>query len=75
MAGSALDMATAVRNTVIHLKQPLAQALKMASLYPAQYLKLPATHGRLILGSPADFVQLNTQQQVISTWIGGARVC
>ena len=75
LAGSALDMATAVRNTVTHLKQPLAQALKMASLYPAQYLKLPATHGRLILGSPADFVQLNTQQQVISTWIGGARVC
>lgn len=75
LAGSALDMATAVRNTVTHLKQPLAQALKMASLYPAQYLKLPATHGRLILGSPADFVQLNTQQQVISTWIGGAQVC
>ena len=33
-------MATAVRNTVTHLKQPLAQALNMASLYPAQYLQL-----------------------------------
>jgi N-acetylglucosamine-6-phosphate deacetylase len=40
LAGSALDMATAVRNTVTHLKQPLAQALNMASLYPAQYLQL-----------------------------------
>ena len=49
-------------------------ALDMASLYPAQYLQLPATHGRLIPGSPADFVQLNTQQ-VISTWIGSAQVC
>ena len=74
LAGSVLDMATAVKNSVEHLQLPLSEALKMASLYPAQYINLPTTHGRLIVGSPANFVQLDTNQQVISTWIGGEQL-
>ncbi|AUL75364.1 N-acetylglucosamine-6-phosphate deacetylase [Pseudoalteromonas sp. 13-15] len=74
LAGSVLDMATAVKNSVEHLQLPLSEALKMASLYPAQYINLPTTNGRLIVGSPANFVQLDTNQQVISTWIGGEQL-
>ena len=38
LAGSDLDMASAVRNTVRRLGLPLAEALRMASLYPAAFL-------------------------------------
>lgn len=72
LAGSALDMASAVKNSVAHLNVSLSEALRMASLYPAQYINLPDTYGRLVLGSPADFVQLDAQQQVTGVWIGGS---
>lgn len=74
LAGSVLDMATAVRNCVNYLHVPLSEALKMASLYPAKYIGLPAQYGRLVVGSRADFVEFNDQQQVTSTWIGGAQL-
>ena len=74
LAGSVLDMATAVRNCVNYLHVPFSEALKMASVYPAKYIGLPAQYGRLVVGSRADFVELNDQQQVTSTWIGGAQL-
>ncbi|MBB1448614.1 N-acetylglucosamine-6-phosphate deacetylase [Pseudoalteromonas sp. SG41-6] len=74
LAGSVLDMASAVRNCVQHVQVSLPEALKMASLYPAKYIGLPAGWGQLVIGSPANFVELNNQQQVISTWIGGAQL-
>ena len=40
LAGSALDMAAAVRNTVQLLGVPLEEAARMASTYPAQFLSL-----------------------------------
>ncbi|MEE7548624.1 N-acetylglucosamine-6-phosphate deacetylase [Xanthomonas sp. Kuri4-1] len=47
LAGSALDMATAVRNTVALLGVPLDEAARMASLYPAQCLGLDDRLGRI----------------------------
>ena len=73
LAGSVLDMATAVRNTVEFLKLPLDEALRMASKYPAQYIN-SSTRGQLALNKKADFVELNEQQEVISTWINGVKV-
>ena len=71
LAGSALDMATAVRNTVQWLGVPLEEASRMASTYPAQFLGLGDRLGRIAPGYQADFVALDDQLQVIGTWIEG----
>ena len=59
LAGSALDMATAVRNTVDLLGLPLAEALRMGSLYPAAALGLAGHYGRLAVGLRADLAVLD----------------
>ncbi|MEE7567957.1 amidohydrolase family protein, partial [Xanthomonas sp. Kuri4-3] len=73
LAGSALDMATAVRNTVALLGVPLDEAARMASLYPAQCLGLDDRLGRIAAGHQADLVLLDAQLQVAATWIAGSR--
>lgn len=76
LAGSSLDMATAVRNTYKDLKVTLDESLRMASLYPAKYLYANQNHerGELKIGMRADFVVLNEKLNVQQTWIGGERV-
>jgi N-acetylglucosamine-6-phosphate deacetylase len=71
LAGSNLDMAAAVRNTVSLLKQPLPEALRMASLYPAGFLGLDDRRGRIAPGYCADLVLLDADLKVQRTWIGG----
>ena len=74
LAGSNLDMATAVRNSVAQLHADLAEALRMASTYPAAFLGLADTHGKIEKGYAADLVVLGESLQVRETWIGGERV-
>ena len=74
LAGSCLDMAGAVRNTVQMLGLPLAEAAHMASTYPAAFLGLEATHGRIAAGYRADLVVVNDDIRVDETWIGGELV-
>lgn len=71
LAGSALDMATAVRNTVHRLGLPLDEACRMASQYPAQFIGLGSELGRIAPGYRADLVALDTDLQVQGTWIAG----
>ena len=71
LAGSALDMATAVRNAVHLLHQPLDEAVRMASSYPADFLGLGNDHGRIAVGCRADFVLMDADCHVQRTWIGG----
>ena len=71
LAGSALDMAAAVRNTVQLLGVPLEEAARMASTYPAQFLGLGDRLGRIAPGYQADLVALDEQLQVVETWIEG----
>lgn len=73
LAGSALDMATAVRNAVQLLGLPLAEAARMASRYPAQFLNLDDRLGEIAEGYQADLVLLDDTLQVRSTWIAGQR--
>ncbi len=74
LAGSALDMASAVRNTVEMVGLPLEEAARMASTYPAAFLGLGKTHGHIAAGYRADFVVLDDDYSVAETWIGGAFV-
>ncbi len=71
LAGSCLDMAAAVRNAIERLGIPIAEALRMASAYPAAVLGLDQTLGRIAPGYRADLVALNDSLRVIGTWIGG----
>ncbi|HEY1035423.1 MAG TPA: N-acetylglucosamine-6-phosphate deacetylase [Pseudoxanthomonas sp.] len=72
LAGSALDMITAVRNCVRLLGLPLDEAARMASTYPADVLGLGGTRGRIAPGYRADLVALDADLQIVGTWIGGA---
>ena len=71
LAGSALDMATAVRNSVAMLGLPLDEAVRMASTYPADFLGLGASHGRIAVGCRADLVAMDAGCNVRRTWISG----
>jgi N-acetylglucosamine-6-phosphate deacetylase len=71
LAGSALDMASAVRNTVQRLGLPLAEACRMASTYPAEFLGLGGELGRIAPGYRADLVWLDPELRVRGTWIAG----
>ncbi|WWW35468.1 N-acetylglucosamine-6-phosphate deacetylase [Stenotrophomonas rhizophila] len=73
LAGSALDMATAVRNAVHLLGLPLDEAARMASRYPAQFLNLDDRPGEIAEGYQADLVLLDDALQVRATWIAGER--
>lgn len=72
LAGSALDMASAVRNAVQMLRLPLDEAVRMASTYPADFLGLADSHGRIAAGYRADLVAMDDEYRIVQSWIGGA---
>ena len=71
LAGSDLDMATAVRNAVRMLGIDLATASVMASGAPASFLGLDQETGRIAPGLSADLVLLDDDLKVLETWIAG----
>jgi len=73
LAGSALTMASALRNAVQLLGVSLAEAARMASTYPAQCLGLGERYGQIRPGYHADLVWLDAALTVQGTWIGGQR--
>lgn len=72
LAGADLDMASAVRNAVSMLGVELADALRMASSNPAEFLALRDV-GRIAPGQRANFALLDADLQVRDTWIDGRR--
>lgn len=71
LAGSDIDMATAVRNSLEMLDVDLPHAARMASLYPATFLGLERERGRIEPGHRADLVLVDENINVLETWIGG----
>ena len=71
LAGSDLDMITAVRNAAEYAQLDWLEAVRMASLYPAQALGLDHQLGYIKPGYQANFVAVNGQYQVTQTWING----
>lgn len=73
LAGADLDMISAVRfmHKIIGLE--LEEALKMASLYPAEVVGQDGRLGRLITGSAANIVHLSNDLDVRGVWIEGER--
>jgi N-acetylglucosamine-6-phosphate deacetylase len=73
LAGSALDMASAVRNCVRLLDLSLSNALRLASAAPAAFLGLDGRLGRLAPGYRADIVALDPATvTVLETWVAGS---
>ena len=70
LAGADLDMAQAARNAVALLRLDGAEALRMASAYPARAMGL-SDRGRLAPGLRADLVLLDAGLDPIGTWIAG----
>lgn len=70
LSGSALTMASAVRNCVQEAEISLAESLKMASYTPAQLMKL-SNLGVIEPGALADLVILDQQLQVCGVFGGG----
>jgi len=73
LAGSNIDMATCVRNAVSMLGLTLPEAVRMASLYPAEFLGIAHDVGRIAPGFKANFVVADDQVQVSETWIDGSK--
>ncbi|GGO76838.1 N-acetylglucosamine-6-phosphate deacetylase [Marinobacterium nitratireducens] len=71
LAGSDLDMASAVRNSIELLGLPLEESLRMASRYPAEFLGLGTRLGRVRAGYDASLVLLDEGLNVRQTWIDG----
>ena len=71
LAGSDLDMATAVRNMVREVGVFPSDALRFASTVPASFLGFDAELGRVAPSYRADLVLLDDDFGVKATWIGG----
>jgi len=74
LAGADIDMASCVRYMRDTVGIDLAEALRMASLYPAEAIGLTGRKGRLTHGHDADFAVIDDGVNVLSTWIGGIPV-
>jgi N-acetylglucosamine-6-phosphate deacetylase len=74
LAGTLLDMATAVGNCVRLLGVSFEDALRFASTNPAAFLGLDHRLGRLASGYRADIVAIHyASGKVVSTWVAGNR--
>ncbi len=71
LAGTALDMAAAVRNAVSMLGLELAEAARMASEYPAEFLGLGSDLGVIAPGLRANLALVDDSLHVVRTWIDG----
>jgi N-acetylglucosamine-6-phosphate deacetylase len=72
LAGTLLDMASAVRNSVRLLGLPLAEALCLASAAPAAFLGIEDRLGHIAPGYRADMVALDPDEiRVLATWVAG----
>lgn len=71
LAGSNLDMASAVRNAGSMLGIGLDAALRMATLHPASYLGLDQSLGIIEAGYRANLARLDSNVQVKAVWIDG----
>jgi N-acetylglucosamine-6-phosphate deacetylase len=70
LSGSALTMDEAIRNCVQHAGISLEEAIRMATVYPAEVANLNEL-GSIEVGKRACFVELNSKLTVQQVWYDG----
>jgi len=70
LSGSSLTMLKAVKNCVQHVGIDLAEAINMASLYPAQLTQMHKK-GKIAAGYDADMIIFNNEFDVLGTVFAG----
>ncbi|HSE75042.1 MAG TPA: N-acetylglucosamine-6-phosphate deacetylase [Dongiaceae bacterium] len=73
LAGSDLDMMSGVRYLVKQVGVELGEALRMASIYPAEFLRR-SDLGRIAPGARADLVHIDDDLKAIATWRAGVQL-
>ncbi len=71
LAGSAIGMIDAVRLNTHWVGVELAESLRMASLYPAEFMQVDNYLGRIRANYRADLVHFTDDFKVTRTWIAG----
>jgi N-acetylglucosamine-6-phosphate deacetylase len=71
LAGSDLDMTSALRNCVALMQVDLGSASQMASATPADFIGIGNAYGRISEGYRADLVQLDDALNIQNVWIAG----
>lgn len=74
LAGADIDMLSSVRYAAEHFDIGLDEAIRMATVYPAEAMRIGHRKGRVAHGFDADFLLLTPDFNLQSTWIGGAKV-
>lgn len=72
LAGSDLDMASAVRNAMAMLGVTAEAALRMASAHPSAFLRLDDRVGTIRPGMSASLIALDEAFEVTRSWIDGS---
>ncbi|WP_247236882.1 N-acetylglucosamine-6-phosphate deacetylase [Telluribacter sp. SYSU D00476] len=73
LAGSAITLLDAVRNCIRHVGIEPAEAIRMATAYPARQLKMDDHIGYIRPGYRANLLALTADIQVQDVWVGGMR--
>lgn len=74
LAGADLDMIDAVNFMIDRIGLDIGEAIRMASLYPAEAMGIASAHGTLLRGAVGSFVHLSDIREVKATWIDGVEV-
>ena len=74
LAGADIDMLSSVHYAAEHFDIGLDEAIRMATIYPAEAMRIGHRKGRVAPGFDADFLLLTKDFSLKSTWIGGAKV-
>lgn len=74
LSGSALTMLQALRNVVEHAGIPLAEAIKMASLYPAQLIGEQHRIGSIVPGNEANLLVLDEKLGLKQVYFKGEKI-
>ncbi|TCV97984.1 N-acetylglucosamine-6-phosphate deacetylase [Biostraticola tofi] len=71
LSGSSLTMIEAVRNSVEFIGIPLDEALRMATLYPAQAIAVDTQLGSLSVGKTANLTAFDRDYNITKTIVNG----
>ncbi len=74
LSGSALSMLQAVRNCIAHADVSVADAINMATYYPAKLIKKEKEIGKLVVNATANMVILNKDLELKNIFFKGEEI-